>query len=126
MGRSNLLYEKPMRLFEGTEFYQPQYCDRCGDLEDDCECPPLQAPKEIVAPGKQTARIGSEKRKKGKVVTVVRGLSADNNDLPHLLSELKNHCGAGGAVKEDTIEIQGNHVDRVENYLKTCGYRTKR
>ncbi|MEM7452727.1 MAG: translation initiation factor [Planctomycetota bacterium] len=114
-----------MRLFEGTEFFQPQHCERCGDLEDDCQCPPLPEPKVLVDPEKQTARVAIEKRKKGKVVTVVRGLAEKDNDLSHLLTRLKNHCGAGGAVKEDTIEIQGKHLDRVEAFLKQCGYRTR-
>jgi translation initiation factor 1 len=84
-----------MRLFEGTEWDQPPKCDRCGRLEEDCDC--LPPPKEFAAPEKQTARLAVEKRKKGKCVTVVRGLSAVQSDLPELLARLKASCGAGGA-----------------------------
>jgi translation initiation factor 1 len=76
-----------MRIFSGTPYDRPPKCDRCGALEADCTCPPLAAG--------QLARLAVEKRKKGKVVTVIRGLAATRNDLPTLLSKLKNQCGAG-------------------------------
>lgn len=112
-----------MRLFAGTEFDRPPKCERCGELEEDCNCPPEAAPK--IDPAKQTARLAVEKRKKGKVVTVVRGLPATGNDLPELLTRLKSSCGAGGTLKEEELEIQGNNLDRVRAELKKIGYRTK-
>jgi translation initiation factor 1 len=92
-------------------------------LEADCACPPPLAPR--LPPEKQTARLAVEKRKKGKVVTVVRGLPAAGNDLPGLLAQLKNACGAGGTLKDDELEIQGNHVDRVRELLTGIGYRVR-
>jgi len=62
-------------------------------------------PKPLTPPHNQTARLAVEKRKKGKVVTVVRGLPADQNDLRGLLGQLKAACGAGGTVKDDELEI---------------------
>lgn len=112
-----------MRLFEGTEFYRPPKCERCGELEDVCECPPEPAPK--LDPGKQTAKLAVEKRKKGKTVTVVRDLPAEGNNLPELLKKLKSACGAGGTLKDEELEIQGNNLDRVREELKKIGYRTK-
>ena len=95
-----------MRLFEGTEFDRPPRCERCGELEADCGCPPEPLP--LIAPEKQTAHIAVEKRKKGKVVTVIRGLP-----------------GAGGAIKDESIEIQGRQLDRVRDVLQNIGYRVK-
>jgi len=69
-----------MRLFAGTPYDQPPRCDRCRALETDCTCPPL--PAAHIAPCEQMARVAVEKRRKGKVVTVIRGLPAENNDLP--------------------------------------------
>jgi translation initiation factor 1 len=115
-----------MRLFEGTPFDRPPRCERCGQLEADCQCPPAPpAPPPRVPPSEQTARLSVEKRKKGKVVTVVRGLSVEGNDLPGLLTQLKAACGAGGTLKEGDLEIQGKHLDRVRQLLKTVGYRVK-
>ena len=110
-----------MRLFEGTPFDRPPRCERCGELEADCTCPPEPPPR--IPPEEQTARLSVEKRKKGKRVTVVRGLSAEGNDLPALLTQLKNTCGAGGAIKEDVLEIQGDQLDTVRQALRNIGYR---
>ena len=112
-----------MRLFQGTEFNRPPRCERCEELEEDCVCPPEPPPR--IPPEKQTARIAIEKRKKGKVVTVVRDLPAEGNDLPALLTELKNACGAGGTMKDEALEIQGRQLDRVRETLAEIGYRVK-
>jgi translation initiation factor 1 len=56
-----------------------------------------------------------EKRARGKVVTVVRNISGDGASL---LKDLKRRCGAGGVVREDSIEIQGDHREKVEAYLE--------
>jgi translation initiation factor 1 len=109
-----------MRLFEGTPFDIPPTCDRCGKLERECACPPPLTP--TVPPDKQTARLALEKRKRGKEVTVVRGL-VDDASLVELLAKLKSACGAGGTAKDGILEIQGNHVERVEAMLRGKGYR---
>ena len=99
-------------------------CDRCGELETDCKCPPL--PAACVPPAKQTARLTVEKRRKGKVVTVIRGLSANGNDLPSLLSQLKSRCGAGGTIQDNSIEIQGRQIERISAVLVELGYDVKK
>lgn len=112
-----------MRLFEGTPLDRPPVCERCGGLESECRCPPEPATKQHVPPGKQTAKLSVERRKKGKVVTVIRGLSDVANDLPGLLVRLKNACGAGGTHAPNELEIQGNHVERIRTFLSDIGYR---
>jgi translation initiation factor 1 len=112
-----------MRLFEGTEFDRPPRCERCGELEEQCTCPPAE-PVWVPA-AEQTARIAVEKRKRGKQVTVVRGLAAADNDLPALLTQLKSQCGAGGTLKGDELEIQGDQRERVRDALRQIGYRVR-
>ncbi len=112
-----------MRLFEGTPFDRPPHCEKCGELEDACVCPPPV--KELKPSNKQTARIAVEKRKQGKLVTVVRGLASADNDLPALLTRLKSTCGAGGTLKDETLEIQGDHVDQIASLLKDIGYKVR-
>lgn len=58
-------------------------------------------------------------------MTVVRGLSAENNDLAELLTRLKSDCGAGGTLKEQSLEIQGDQLGRVRDILKKAGYRVR-
>ena len=58
----------------------------------------------------------------GKTVTVVRGLEGD---LAAIAADLKRHCGAGGAVKGNTIEIQGDHREKIVARLRAAGHRAK-
>ncbi len=109
------------RLFAGTPFDRPPRCERCGALEADCACPP--PPPARVPPEQQTVRLSVEKRKKGKVVTVASGLTDAEPHLQELLSQLQSVCGAGGAVKNGLIEVQGNHQERVRAALSKMGYR---
>lgn len=114
------------RLFAGTPFDRPPTCDRCGKLESDCRCPPVPPPPAPrIPPEKQTARLAVEKRKKGKSVTVVRGLELPESDLAELLTALKTQCGAGGTIKDECLEIQGEHLDRIRQHLAQLGYRTR-
>jgi translation initiation factor 1 len=46
--------------------------------------------------------------------------------LEELATRLKKACGAGGAVKDGTIEIQGDHRDRLVAELSKLGYDAKR
>ena len=116
-----------MRLFEGTPFDRPPKCERCEQLEEECECPPLPPAAPVWSdPRTQTATIAVEKRKKGKLVTVIRGLAAADNDLPGLLSQVKTKCGAGGTIKGDVLEVQGRHLDRIGELLSAIGFRVKK
>ncbi len=60
--------------------------------------------------------------RKGKAVTVVSGLGHDPQTMERIARALKQHCGAGGTVKEGTIEIQGDQRERVGAYLAESGY----
>ena len=66
-------------------------------------------------PDKQQAKVRVDRRKHGR--WVIGGLHPSETDLKDLLSQLKT-TRAGGALKDDNIEIQGDHVDRVTNRLK--------
>ena len=122
------------RLFAGTQFDIPPTCDDCGKVESECECTAeqkaakaavKQREEDRLPPDQQTATVSAEKRKGGRVVTVISGLTARANDLPALLSQLQASCGTGGTVKakDDQIELQGDHVETIRAQLKQCGYR---
>ena len=59
-------------------------------------------------------------------MSVISGLPLDAAALEELATRLKKLCGAGGAVKEDSIEIQGDHRDRLVTELCKLGYDAKR
>ena len=85
--------------------------------------PPHPPPR--IPPVEQTARVSVEKRKKGKFVTAVHGLPGVGNDLPELLTKLKNACSAGGTLKDEVIEIQGKQSERVKEVLLQLGFNVK-
>jgi translation initiation factor 1 len=59
----------------------------------------------------------------GKVVTVVRGLAA--RLLEERGSDLKQLCGAGGAIKDGAVEIQGDHREKIADRLRALGHAVK-
>ncbi len=113
-----------MRLFEGTQFDIPPTCDSCEKLESECECPPPAPEPQIVPPAEQKLKVRVERRKYGKSVTVIAGV-ADDDAKADLLSRLKNFCGSGGSSQAETLEIQGDHSERVTQFLSEQGYRIK-
>lgn len=77
--------------------------------------------------GRQTATVALDRKGRGgKVVTVVSGLRHDPATLDALLKRLKQQCGAGGALKQGQIEIQGDQRERVASALTALGYGVKR
>lgn len=72
-------------------------------------------------------RVGRETAgRKGKGVSVITGLPLSDADLEALATRLKSSCGAGGAVKDGKIELQGDHRDRLLVELKKLGYDAKK
>ena len=62
----------------------------------------------------------------GKAVSVIRGLPLAAPELAELATRLKKLCGAGGAVKDGSIEIQGEHRDRLVSELCRLGFDARR
>lgn len=62
--------------------------------------------------------ISVERRAAGKTVTIVRNVSGD---VDALLTMLKKRCAAGGKAFEDSLEVQGDHCDKVEAFLREQG-----
>ncbi len=65
------------------------------------------------------------KGRKGKTVTVVRGLALDAGGLDDLARDLKRACGTGGSVKDGAVEIQGDQRQKVAELLRARGHTVK-
>jgi translation initiation factor 1 len=73
------------------------------------------------------ARVRREKKGRGgKTVTTVTGVPLPQAELRELAKELRRHCGSGGTLKGEVIEIQGDHADAVAAALDARGLKVKR
>jgi len=79
-----------------------------------------------LPPQQQTAYLHREsKGRGGKTVTVIKNLILSTSDIKSLAKKLKATCGSGGTVKDNLIEIQGEHRDKVAAALEKMGYKVK-
>lgn len=62
----------------------------------------------------------------GKTVTTITGLALNQVELQAVLKDFKRVCGAGGAIKDGILEIQGDHCDVVLRELDRRGIKAKR
>ena len=98
-------------------------CPACRRPVAQCACS-QSAP---AAPTDGIVRVQREtKGRGGKAVTIVRGAPGDAASLVRLGQELKAACGSGGTVKDGTIEVQGDHVEKVIALLQQRGHKVKR
>ena len=83
-----------------------------------------QPPPEPKTVGDGIVRIQREtKGRGGKAVSVVSGLPADQ--LKPLCKLLKSKCATGGAIKDQLIEIQGDHREKIKTLLEKQGFQVK-
>ena len=76
--------------------------------------------------GDGVARIHREtKGRKGKGVTLIKGLHLNDNDLKNLAKKLKQSCGVGGSVKNGVIEVQTDDREKLKTLLEQAGHKAK-
>ena len=110
-------------LFAGTPLERPVTCEHCGQPHGRCACPRNRQGK-VVVPKDQPARVRREKRG-GKTVTVIFGIDLAEPHLRAMAAELKKALSTGGTLAGEEIEVQGDHRERVIEWLKARGYPAK-
>lgn len=91
-------------------------CKKCGLPTELCGC------STIAREGTQSIVIKTERRKWGKSVTLIDGISDRDISLNKLAKKLKGKLATGGTAKDGKIELQGDHVHRVKALLIAEGF----
>lgn len=86
--------------------------------------------QEPDAPGRRPVKDSVQLKREskgrgGKTVTLVTDLPLTTEEIKTLAKELKHLCGSGGTVKDDIIEIQGEHRDKLKPCLENKGFKVK-
>ena len=90
-------------------------CKTCGLPTELCAC------SDIAREEQTSIRVYIERRKWGREVTVIVGLSKDI-DLKPLTKRLKKKLATGGTIKDGRIELQGNFIRTVAPILINEGF----
>lgn len=89
-------------------------CPKCGLPKQACVC-------EEIAKSEQRIQVKTEKKKFGKLVTVVSGMEK-GIDIKQMARELKSELGCGGTIKNKVIELQGDHTRKIKPVLVRLGF----
>ena len=92
-----------------------EICPKCGLTKDICVC-------ETIALESQIVKIRTVKRRFGKLTTLVEGIDKKSVNLKDIAKKLKEKFACGGTVKDDIIELQGNHVHQTKQELIKIGF----
>ncbi|MFH1399368.1 MAG: translation initiation factor [Candidatus Woesearchaeota archaeon] len=92
-----------------------EICQICGLPKDLCVC-------ETIAKESQNILVRTEKKKFGKVYTIVEGIDKKEIDIKDLGKKLKMKFACGGTVKKGIIEIQGDHKRGMKQFLVDIGF----
>ena len=80
----------------------------------------------VLPPQQQNIRVqASRAGRKGKTVTILTGFQTTPAVLQQLLKQLKSQCGTGGTLKDNSLEIQGDHRPKILQVLLSLGYKAK-
>ena len=100
-------------------------CATCGWPQRSCVCSGGKRSDQPL-PARIVAKLRIEKKGRGgKTVTVLYDLPRNDAFLEELAARLKRECGTGGAVTENSIELQGEMRDGVRVILQRLGYTVK-
>ena len=90
-------------------------CPKCGLPTELCVC-------EEIAKEQQKINISVDKRRYGKMMTIVEGINPNDLDIDALITKLKKRCASGGTIKDGKIELQGDHRSKVKEALEEMGF----
>jgi translation initiation factor 1 len=82
---------------------------------------------ESLPPKEQFLKVVLDRKHRGgKTVTLIKGFIMKENDVEALAKRLKSYCGSGGSAKDNEVIIQGDHTDKIMQWLVKEGYTKTR
>jgi len=90
-------------------------CSKCGLPNDLCVC-------ETISKEEQRVTLRKDKKRYGKIVTIVEGIDSSSINVKDLAKKLKNKFACGGTHKDGMIELQGDHIEKVKQELIKMGF----
>jgi translation initiation factor 1 len=83
---------------------------------------PIQAMEwEALAKSSQNIRVTTDKKRYGKIVTLVSGFDK-GIDIKKTAKSLKNELACGGTFRNNEVELQGDHSKKVKQILIKMGF----
>lgn len=79
--------------------------------------------QETAGNSAQNLKIWLDRKGGNKLVTRVADFKGNAFDLAILKKSLQAACGSGGTVKDGEVLLQGDHCDKVLDYLIKEGYQ---
>lgn len=92
-----------------------EICSKCGLPQELCVC-------ESIAKEDQKVEIRLVKRRFGKLITVISGINDKTINIKELAKKLKMKLACGGTSKDNTIELQGDHLEKAKKYILEEGF----
>ncbi len=77
---------------------------------------------EEISKEQQVIKIYTDRRRYGKMVTIIEGFNEKDVDLKELAKSLKKKVASGGTVKDGRIELQGDQREKARKFLEDMGY----
>jgi translation initiation factor 1 len=78
-------------------------------------------------PADQHLKVWLEKNGRGgKTVSIIRGFETSETEIKLVEKALKGICGTGGSAKNNEIIIQGDHREKIVQWLSKEGYNVKK
>jgi len=93
-----------------------EICAKCGLPKQACIC-------EQIVKSSQRIRITTDKKRYGKIVTIVSGFDK-GVDIRNVTKIMKNDLACGGTYDKEKglIELQGDHTKKAKDILVKQGF----